>query len=216
MGRARRRRTRRRSPSTCSPSPGCSFFGRRLRPGRAGRDLGDVSRSPGSPTRTRLRAAVELERRAARGAADLGAARCSPARSPAGRCSASPCATKFAPLALAPLFAAGERGLLDARAAGDVAPGVAAARALFAAAFAVGTGAAARPPGGRPRPGRLLRPHRREPARPRLSVQHLGPGRRDRVAAERRPRARRSRSRSWSPSSRAGARSPRSPRSPPR
>ena len=94
---------------------------------------------------------------------------------------------KFAPLALVPLYAAGFRGLLGGDCGGPQA-GAAAPGGHVLARLRRRGGAAACLSGARFGPRDVLRPHRGQPARPDLAVQHLGPGRRDPVAADGDPR----------------------------
>ena len=168
--------------------------------------------SPGSPTRTRpSRCSATPTTRCSR---PCSSGAWSSSRSPLARGGllAVAALTKFAPLALVPLYAAGER------------------RSVRAVRSRAATCSAAAGPVLRRLRRRYVRccsptprstpasptstTARSQPARPREPVQHLGPGAEPRVAPDRRSRLAAAAGRSRSPSSPGGARSPRSPRSP--
>ena len=186
---------------------GLVAFALRLRPGRPGRELAvDARLRLARLSVHRLRPAVELQRLAGRGAARLVAGAVRP---PAGsrRLLALAVLAKFAPLALAPLFAAGDRGLARARASARRSRSRARLRRSASSPSPL---LALAHPGDRSGPGDVLGPHGREPARPQLSVQHLGSGDRPGLAADRDPGRSPAPSPWRSPSCPGGARSPRS------
>ena len=135
----------------------CSCVGRRLRAGRGtATGSGSCSRTPGPPIRTRCSCsnsnANDSPGRAA-GRARLPARWRSPRRRGA-RCSRLRRAAKFAPLALAPLFASYDRAPPARRAS------------LFALAFAAVLVLVFAARAARRRAARVLGPHHRLPARP--------------------------------------------------
>ena len=151
---------------------GLVLLGRRLRPGRGGPGAGRArSASRGPPTRTRCSRSRPTPTtrwwRCSRWLAMLGLTIARPRASALARGAAVglAAAAKFAPLALAPLFATAGGG--DG----------ASPAAVFALALAAVAGRGVRPVRARRRPARALRPHGRLPGVAPVAVQRLGPGR---------------------------------------
>ena len=188
---------------------GLFLLGLRLRPRRAGpRARGDRSPSPGPPTRT-------PPSRCSRTPTTRWSPRCSSGRwcsfarpLARGALLALAAVAKFAPLALAPLYVAGDRGLLERRrerSGSAVSARSAAPRPRLRRGLRGGRRAHARPSGDRPGPGDVLGPHGRLPARPRRRRSASGARRTGSTGCRRRRSLWPSGSRSLSRSCRGGA-----------